>query len=255
VPLTDPKFVPTVPESPECYARNHSDRIKDFPEKTKILINPDELDQQSQDDGWRHELDHDVESVFWLLLYWAMVAQPKGRQGKIEYIRADDWTSLLGDFEQRNDLVCRLSSGKPRKNLRLTHSDYKPLRPLISSLAAILVVDRHWLPESDVRKRPGYICEAFQRLILQFIVSNRNEKFMTCPLGDTLRPVEEVPQSQALTTTPSELRDGSEREKEMKRRRLNRTEVGCVCAIFESLSFLLLCSQDEDDNGSNRMIE
>jgi len=252
VPLINPKYVPEVPKSPECYARNHPNRIKDVPEETAILIDPRKLNQ-SQDDGWRHELDHDVESVFWLLLYWAMVAQPKGGEDEKGYIPAGDWASLLGDFKQRNHLVWWLSSGDMPDNL--THSDYQPLWPLINSLAAILVVDRHWLPESDVRKRPGYICEAFQRLILQFIVSNRNEIFMTCPLGDALRPVQEVPQPQALTTTSSELRDGSEREIETKRRRLNRTEVGCVRAIFEFLSFLLLCSQDEDDNGSSRMIE
>ena len=233
MPPTHPNyglFVPKVPKSPERYAHNHPDRIKDFPEESKILIDPDKLNQlmnQSQDDGWRHELDHDVESVFWLLLYWAMVAQPEGGKGDEGYIPADDWASLLGNFKQRNHLVWRLSSGDMPDNL--THSDYKPLRPLISSLATILVVDRHWLPESDVRKRPGYMCEAFQRLILQFIVSNRNEKFMTCPLGDALRKVQEVAQSQALTTTPSELRDGSERENETKRRRLDR-EV-CMCHL------------------------
>lgn len=226
MPLINPKYVPEVPKSPECYARNHPNRIKDVPEETERLIDPRKLNQ-SQDDGWRHELDHDVESVFWLLLYWAMVAQPEGGKGDEGYIPADDWASLLGNFKQRNHLVWRLSSGDMPDNL--THSDYKPLRPLISSLATILVVDRHWLPESDVRKRPGYMCEAFQRLILQFIVSNRNEKFMTCPLGDALRTVQEVAQSQALTTTPSELRDGSERENETKRRRLNRKV--CMCHL------------------------
>ncbi len=251
MPLTDPKYVPTVPESPGCYARNHSDRIKDFPEKTKLLINPDELDQQPQDDGWRHELDHDVESVFWLLLYWAMVARPEG--GEAGHIPAHAWTGLIGDFKRRNWLVWELSSGDPPNNL--THSVYEPLWPLISSLAAILAVDRQWLPGSDVRKRPNYTCEAFQRLILQFIVSNRNENFMTRRLDDSLRPVQEVAQSQALTTTPSELRDGSEREELMVLETVIETEVGCVCAIFEFLSFLLLCSQDEDDDGSNRMIE
>jgi len=217
VPLTDPNYVPEVPKSPECYARNHPNRIKDVPEETERLIDPRKLNQ-SQDDGWRHELDHDVESVFWLLLYWAMVAQPAQPKGsQREYILASVWTNLLGDFEDRDDLVWRLKSDRSPKNL--THSVYKPLRPLISNLAAILVVDRHWLPESDIRKRPEYICEAFQRLILQFIVSNRNENFMTCRLDDSLRPVQEVAQSRALTT-PSEVRDGSEREFETKRRRL-----------------------------------
>jgi hypothetical protein len=250
-----------VPKSPECYARNHLDRIKHFPEGPELVIDSRKLDR-SQDDRWRHELDHDVESVFWLLLYWAMVAQPQG--GPAEPISADVWTSLIGNFKGRNCLLWGLRSDDLPDNL--THSVYEPLWPLISSLAAILVVDRHWLPESDVRNDAEYMCEAFQRLILQFIDSNRNANFMTDPLDNSLRIVQGVAQSEALTTTPSELRDGSEREGlmdrlereiETKRRRLDRTEVGCVCAIFEFLSFLLLCSQDEDDddNGSSRMIE
>ena len=129
----------------------------------------------------------------------------------------------------RERLVSSLSTGYMPKNL--VHSVYKPFWPLISSLAAILVVDGHWLPESNVRKRPEYTCEAFQRLILQFIVSNRSEKFMTCRVSDILRRVKGVAQSQALSTTPSQRRDGLERESEAKRLRMSN-EVGCVCAIF-----------------------
>ncbi|KAH9981069.1 hypothetical protein BGW80DRAFT_1268224 [Lactifluus volemus] len=119
-----------------------------------------------------------------------MVAQPEGRiKG---YLNLCSWTGLLGDWGCRDRFLKGLSSGNSPKNL--THSDYEPLWPLISSLAAILVVDRHWLPKSDVRQHPGYICEAFQRLILQFIVSNRYEHFMTCRVDKSLRKVPELAQ-------------------------------------------------------------
>jgi hypothetical protein len=114
-----------------------------------------------------------------------MVAQPEGP--RVGHISADVWTSLLGNFAARDRLVWSLSSGDPPKDL--THSVYEPLWPLITKLAAILVVDRHWL-ESGVRKHPGYTCEAFQRLIIQFIVSNRDENFMTCRVNDSLRQVQ-----------------------------------------------------------------
>jgi hypothetical protein len=202
--------VPKLPKSPECYASAHRERIKDFPEASDILVDPFELKNQSQEDTWRHELDHDVESVFWLLLYWAMVMQPEGRP--TVYIDPDTWTSLLGNFKSRERLVLVLGLSSHDRPDNLTHPVYEPLWPLIRSLAAILRVDRHWLPENDVRKRPEYICEAFQRLILEFIVSNRDEDFMTCRVGDTLRQLKPVPESQALSTTPSQQRDGSERE-------------------------------------------
>ncbi|KAH9975172.1 hypothetical protein BJV74DRAFT_732987, partial [Russula compacta] len=71
-------------------------QINDFPEEIEdLLIDPHK--NQSQDNGWRHELDHDVESVFWLLLYWAMVTQPKGHPGG--YIDSHTWTGLFGDFK------------------------------------------------------------------------------------------------------------------------------------------------------------
>ena len=204
-------IIPRVPKSPECYASAHSDRINE--ESDRVIFDPRKLKNQSQDDGWRRELDHDVESVFWLLLYWAMVMQPaEGPPGG--YIHPASWANLLGNYEDRERLVLMLSSGDPPTNL--THSVYVPLWPLISSLAAILVVDRHWLEESDVRKSPEYICEAFQRLILQFIDSNRNEYFMNCRVGDSLRQVEQIAQYQTQSS-PSQQRDGSERENKRPR--------------------------------------
>ena len=209
--------IPRVPRSPECYAKFHPDRLKDFPEQAEEIVDPlgQSQDESQDDDKWRHELDHDVESVFWLLLYWAMVAQPQERPEG--YVDLYTWTGLLSDFKAREGIV--RSFGR-LTNLpdNLTHPVYKPLSPLISSLAAILVADRHWIPESSVRKRPEYICEAFQRLILQFIVSNRDKDFMTCRVGETLRQVEEVATPSA---SPNQQRDVSERyNKNNKRPRL-----------------------------------
>jgi hypothetical protein len=241
VPLGTIREVPKVPKGPECYANAHPTRIEKFLEENEEVVNPRDLKIQPQDDGWRHELDHDVESVFWLLLYWAMVTQPEGRQSEGHpevYIHPGSWANLLGNFEDRAGLVLVLSPSFLSKNL--THPVYEPLLPLIRGLADILVVDRHWLPETSVRKHPEYICEAFQRSILDFIVLNRHDDFMTCRVGDSLRRLQWAAESQALSTTPSRQRDRLERVSEAKRRRLDRTEVGCVCAIFEFLSFLLL---------------
>jgi hypothetical protein len=188
VPLTTPiAFVCGAPRSPKCYTEAHPERISDI-QAEKILVYPPEVNQ-SPDDCWRHELDHDVESVFWLLLYWAMVAQPEGCPG--EYIDSTSWSGMLKDSHHRANLVSNLSSGPPPQNL--IHSVYEPVWPLISNLAALLVVDSYWIPEPNVRKRPDYICEAFQRLILEFIDSKRSEDFMTRRVDDSLRQVEGVP--------------------------------------------------------------
>jgi hypothetical protein len=78
-----------------------------------------------------------------------MVTQPKECPGGYIdlYIDSHSWTGLLGDFKARELLVLGLSSDVPKN---LTHLDYSPLGPLIRDLAAVLVVDQHWLPESNV---------------------------------------------------------------------------------------------------------
>ena len=179
-------IVPKIPDPPDIYAKVHPDRVETFPSSVKkLIVNPRNLVNESQDDKWRHELEHDAESVFWLLLYWAMVMQPEGYIK--DTIDAGSWGQSNGDHKSRQLLIVGASDpGTMADNL--THSFYEPLRPLISDLAAILVVDGHWLPASDPRKDPYYVTKAFQRLILNFI-ENRGEEFMDHPVEKTFREV------------------------------------------------------------------
>ena len=64
VPLEVISQIPAVPHSPTLYATHHPERIKKFPfEKAKVIEAP-EAPAHSDSYQWRHELDHDVESVF-----------------------------------------------------------------------------------------------------------------------------------------------------------------------------------------------
>jgi hypothetical protein len=75
--------IPPVPHSPECYALKHPDRIKKFPlEEMKFGMGPS---ADSVNREWRQELDHDAESVFWLILFWSTSVQPNDKP--IEGIR------------------------------------------------------------------------------------------------------------------------------------------------------------------------
>jgi hypothetical protein len=170
----------------------HQDRIYKFPQREHLLINPydPEIANKDQSQGWARELEHDAESVFWLLVYWAAVAQPKDRPR--EDIGAVVWTHLMGNCEDRENLIGNLSRSTSRKGL--THSVYEPLKALICKLASFLVVDRCWLPATDPRNDPEYLNEAFQRSILQFILDNRRENFMDCAIDSTLRTMEWMPQ-------------------------------------------------------------
>jgi hypothetical protein len=222
-PVIPPLFdVPLVPQSPPRYASFHQERIKNFEGSKELIISPKNLptgDNQSRG-KWRHGLEHDVESVFWLLVYWAVMVQPeRHKKEPKEDVDPVLWGSLIGKSERRDDLIGSFSRGGWLTDL--THPAYKPLAILISQLSSFLVVDRHWLPESDCRSKPEYLNEAFQRLILQFIIENRHASFMDRTIDTTLRSTAEVPRSEARTTSSSLKRDAAESDSEVKRRRVD----------------------------------
>jgi len=53
-------FIPGIPNSPDIY----------------------NLVDNKSHDTFKHDLNYDAESIFWLLLYWAMVVQPEGSFSK-----------------------------------------------------------------------------------------------------------------------------------------------------------------------------
>ncbi len=224
--------VPGIPDSPDPYAKVHPDRVKEFPGlKDKIIINPDLVcaeSQKSQLKRWRHELEHDAESVFWLLVYWAMVVQPE--ECPKETIDATLWGNLVETFDHRQTLVSILSNLRGRL-YNPTHSFYKPLLPLIEALAAILVIDRHWLPASDPRNDLYYVNEAFQRLILKFMIDNRCEEFMDRRVEKTFRKEERLRHPNGMWATVSQNVDS-----------VNRSVDSGMCPVCGSVNFYLLLS-------------
>ncbi|KAI9507046.1 hypothetical protein F5148DRAFT_1368682 [Russula earlei] len=157
--------VPGIPQSCSPYATAHPDRVKEFSSLIeKQHFDPDlrcidDKKVKKSRDEFRHELNHDAESVFWLLLYWAMVVQPKNYD-----------------------------------------------------LAAVLVIDSYWLAATDPRREDlYYITEAFQRLILNFIIDNRGKEFMHCRVDKTFRKVQETQDSHALSVSDVQSLDAQSR--------------------------------------------
>jgi hypothetical protein len=211
---------------------------------------------------WRHDLDHDAESVFWLLLYWVVGAQPAEREK--ERIISATWANLTGPVRYRTALVRSLSEEGSLEEL--AHSLYQPLLALLSNLAAILVVDRYWLDESETRNNEEYVPEAFQRLILQFILENRDKEFMTQPVDRQFRQVKVIGQNLSLPGTESSRWNADSSKKRpsprpsmqrMKRPRLAEgvTEVRAVdlelCHYV--CSYMILCFQDASHGGEEEV--
>ncbi|KAF8338863.1 uncharacterized protein EI90DRAFT_3286468 [Cantharellus anzutake] len=208
VPLHIPSILAAVPHSPEPYTLAHPDRVAKFPSTPpRMLINhPGDCNNRE----WRHELDHDTESIWWLLLYWTVTVQPKGEPD--EFIAHSTWSLLTGDRWDR--LIRDLASG-PGEPDEGTGTDihtlyYKPLRPLLVRLAEILVIDRYWLEDSETRNAPQYVSEAFQRLILQFILDNRKADFMVRQVKERPRRVEKGSQEPSHSATASQRRNAEE---------------------------------------------
>ena len=200
-------LIPAVPSSPEIYARYHPDRIEKFPFEEEKVVRKSSAD--SVDRQWRHELDHDAESVFWLLVYWIVTAQPVHHER--EDVSAFIWTSLTGTVASRTALLRFLSEEESLEEL--THSFYLPLLPLLTNLASILMVDRYWLDKSETRNHPEYVPEAFQRLILQFVLDNHDKEFMTKQVALQPRTVKIVGQNPNLLSTASSRRDENNRKR------------------------------------------
>ena len=183
-------------------------RIESRHSKVVCKPSPDSVNRQ-----WRHEL-HDVKSVFWLLLYWVVLAQP-AQLGK-EEINANIWTGLMGSsVKLRTGLLRSLCAEKSLEELM--HSVYQRLFPLLRNLATILIVDRHWLDESETRNDPEYVSEAFQCLILQFILDHRDEEFMTREVEPEHRKSDQVGQNPNLLSTASSRRDQNNRKRPFPR--------------------------------------
>ncbi|KAG8926026.1 hypothetical protein FRC00_003364 [Tulasnella sp. 408] len=181
------RFLYPIPSAPDRYAKHYHDtRMKKFPPKPR-----ESTETTESPASWRHELDHDIESVFWLMLHWAMTSQPKG--GTAEYIPTTSWSLFTGKFAEREGLLNGLRLGFTSK--RTFHSTFKPLNGLFKKLAGILYsVDRHWLPASEVRNDPEYFAEAFQRLILQFLIhheSHDDNSFMNQAIDSNPRELEQ----------------------------------------------------------------
>ncbi|TEB33399.1 hypothetical protein FA13DRAFT_1789855 [Coprinellus micaceus] len=66
-------YLPETVEAPEQYQKHHPDRVKKFPagEAGPPGALPGDISE-----GWRPDLDHEVESAYWALFYWLMSARP-----------------------------------------------------------------------------------------------------------------------------------------------------------------------------------
>jgi hypothetical protein len=158
------------------------DRLEQFPPR------PDDayILKDGADRKWLHELRHDAESVFWLLLWWAVHACSEPALP----VRNDFWQDLVAptgpDYDARDGLLTKVSTRKGWLDPAYAH-----LETLLKSMVSHLTADLHWVTDKDPKemREAEYVHEAFQRHIFNFLVTNKEQSFMSQKKAATNRVV------------------------------------------------------------------
>ena len=146
-----------------------------------------DIDAPPNPSSWRHELRHDAESAFWLLVWWVVNAVPDGCTSEVPI---EIWVPLVGTaFEAR---PLDIPSG-------CLDPIYAPLSELLQQLGEALGSDLHWATDTPYT-HPDFLHEVFQRHILNFIFENRDKNFMKLAKGDHSRIPVNVSMTPSLST-------------------------------------------------------
>jgi hypothetical protein len=182
------------PEALAVYQDVLSERLEQFPQPPrdedpfvvvnlrtvwalKGMITTDFLMKQE----WYHDLRHDAESVFWLLVWWAVhIRAPTAPTAST--IHSEVWDSLRGadlEVDSRSMFLTQLEGG-----IRWLDPYYQGLNELFEKMARQLCGDYHWAHGETAdcpaeMKDPEFLHEALQRLIFDFLLKNQDESFMS----------------------------------------------------------------------------
>ena len=176
------KKVPELSERAHVYGDVFPDRLTRFQHSpgspNRHMVDIGALPDSS---SWRHELRHDAESAFWLLVWWVVnVAAPTdGSTSKVPIVI---WATLV---DTKTDI-------RPW-NIPSDCLDpaYAPLSVLLDQLGDALECDLHWATDTPYTD-PDFLHEVFQRHILNYIFENRDKDFMNLVKDDISRKPADV---------------------------------------------------------------
>jgi hypothetical protein len=167
--------------------------------------------------NWFHELRHDAESVFWLLVWWAIHVRPKNPPNRSEssLIPLPTWQDLITvDIDTKADR---------RKHFLATLIDgdswldpaYAKMNILFQQMAQQIRTDLHWVNHGTTRtdcpeemEKPDFLHEALQRLIFDFLMENEADEFMELETHTAHRSIQ-LPLSRVTDTPVSHISLGT----------------------------------------------
>lgn len=179
-----------IPEALERYKNILKKRWEQFPARPDEALVIKKSPEVTRD--WYHELRHDAESCFWLLVWWAIRVRPDNDMAASKICPAF-WAFLVAPTDATRDA---------RKGLLATIAQdqgwldpaYAPMEDLIRNMALYLQADLHWVTKAQPpeMKDPEYLHEVFQRHIFNFLVKNKDEPFLSQGRHIQSRAVEEI---------------------------------------------------------------
>lgn len=165
------------------------DRLEHFPENESEIIKAKGVTYGRK---FEHILRYDVESVFWCMVWWLLQARPEGSEQ--DKLQQKAWQNLIGAEDSRYDDYI-----VSRKRFPF-HPDYIDISPLLESMREHLRIDLEFSKDKIKQKEPEYLCEVFQRLILNFLVEHRNAEFLWLPKDIKWRDIEGTPMGRAINS-------------------------------------------------------
>jgi hypothetical protein len=157
-------------------------RLKAFPpNNVEYLLVPEGKKMGSSE--FQHLLRYDAESVFWCLLWWCIQARPDKLPD--EELESCVWSNFLSDGHKTRNINFILTFP-----MDCLHSSYSQLAELLNDMRRQLQGD---LVFSKLKNgEPEYVHEAFQRLILNFLITYKDAPFMDLEKHAYPRRVKEV---------------------------------------------------------------
>jgi len=147
---------------------------------------PTKLVDRTTPPAFRHELRHDAESGVWAFFLWLLLAAPHGKDSGCISTTAWSCTILDETGIDRQRLFTMLREEDLKYDF--AHPEYHPLLQLLTSMTTLIQTDYHWVAEEKY-KHPEYLHDALQRVILNFLLENKEESFMDLQKSPAYREV------------------------------------------------------------------
>ena len=189
-------------------------RLEQFPQPSEhqdifSCLHPRKYNYDKHQSEWCHDLRHDAESAFWLLVWWAVHIQPKSKDRKRSTIPQSVWGHLTEiDVDNRVDkrhlFLAILLLGDPWLD-----PAYAGMNDLFRQMAFQIRKDLYWVNKGAERdgfkcpvemEKPDFLHEALQRLIFNFLIEHEHDAFMKLEIDTAHRKT--CPGAFRITDTP-----------------------------------------------------